>query len=97
MPLGGSCLRSRLAVGLASASEVPLRWLRAFIVAEARGVAFGEDLFRHGFAVPPSPSGEGLESENPRGLPGGGLVIQRLLIALDSFVGISPQRSCGAW
>ena len=40
--------------------EVPLRWLRAFIVAEARGVAFGEDLFRHGFAVPPSPSGEGL-------------------------------------
>ena len=26
--------------------EVPLRWLRAFIVAEARGVAFGEDLFR---------------------------------------------------
>ena len=77
--------------------EVPLRWLRAFIVAEARGVAFGEDLFRHGFAVPPSPSGEGLESENPRGLPGGGLVIQRLLIALDSFVGISPQRSCGAW
>ena len=46
--------------------EVPLRWLRAFIVAEARGAAFGEDLFRHGFAVPPSPSGEGLESENPR-------------------------------
>ena len=40
--------------------EVPLRWLRAFIVAEARGVAFGEDLFRHGFAAPPSPSGEGL-------------------------------------
>ena len=26
--------------------EVPLRWLRAFIVAEARGVAFGEDLIR---------------------------------------------------
>ena len=26
--------------------EVPLRWLRAFIVAEARGVAFGEDLVR---------------------------------------------------
>ena len=26
--------------------EVPLRWLRAFIVAEARGAAFGEDLFR---------------------------------------------------
>ncbi len=40
--------------------EVPLRWLRAFIVAEARGVVFGEDLFRHGFAAPPSPSGEGL-------------------------------------
>ena len=40
--------------------DVPLRWLRAFIVAEARGVTFGEDLFRHGFAVPPSPSGEGL-------------------------------------
>ena len=36
--------------------EVPLRWLRAFIVAEARGVAFGEDLIRHGFAVPPSVS-----------------------------------------
>ena len=46
--------------------EVPLRWLRVFIVTEARGVVFGEDLFRHGFAVPPSPSGEGLESENPR-------------------------------
>ncbi len=50
--------------------EVPLRWLRAFIVAEARGVAFGEDLIRHGFAVPPDarrlaraygpPPGEGL-------------------------------------
>ena len=40
--------------------EVPLRWLRAFIVAEARGAAWGENLFRHGFAVPPSPSGEGL-------------------------------------
>ena len=26
--------------------EVPLRWLRAFIVAEARGAAFGEDLIR---------------------------------------------------
>ena len=26
--------------------EVPLRWLRAFIVAEARGVVFGEDLIR---------------------------------------------------
>ena len=38
--------------------EVPLRWLRAFIVAEARGVAFGEDLIRHGFAVPPSPLGQ---------------------------------------
>ena len=52
-----------LAEGLAKrqgADEVPLRWLRAFIVAEARGAAFGEDLFRHGFAVPPSPSGEGL-------------------------------------
>ena len=53
MPLGGSCLRSRL-------KRSPLRWLRAFIVAEARGAAFGEDLFRHGFAVSPSPSGEGL-------------------------------------
>ena len=40
--------------------EVPLRWLRAFIVAEARGAAFGEDLFRHGVAAPPSPSGDGL-------------------------------------
>ena len=40
--------------------EVPLRWLRAFIVAEARGGACGVDLIRHGFAVPPSPSGEGL-------------------------------------
>ena len=28
---------------------------------------------------------------------GGGVVIQRLLIALDSSGGISPQRSCGAW
>ena len=26
--------------------EVPLRWLRAFIAAEARGAAFGEDLIR---------------------------------------------------
>ena len=39
MPLGGSCLRSRL-------MRSPLRWLRAFIVAEARGVVFGEDLIR---------------------------------------------------
>ena len=45
--------------------EVPLRWLRAFIVAEARGVAFGEDLIRHGFAVPPSPSGEGCWGRKP--------------------------------
>ena len=27
--------------------------------AEARGVTLGEDLIRHGFAVPPSPPGEG--------------------------------------
>ena len=51
--------------------EVPLRWLRAFIVAEARGVVFGEDLFRHGFAVPPSPSGEGCWGRKPPSLSSG--------------------------
>ena len=45
--------------------EVPLRWLRAFIVAEARGTAFGEDLIRNGFAVPLSPSGEGCWGRKP--------------------------------
>ena len=53
-------LGRKLAFAKQMTEEVPLRWLRAFIVAEARGSAFGEDLFRHGFAVPPSPSGEGL-------------------------------------
>ena len=50
----------KLAFAKQMTEEVPFGLLRAFIVAEARGVAFGEDLFRHGFAVPPSPSGEGL-------------------------------------
>ena len=71
--------------------------IRAFIVAEARGVAFGEDLIRHGFAVPPSPTGEGLRCENPRAEARGGLVIQLSLIALDSSVGIIPRSSCDAW
>ena len=36
----------KLAFAKQMTEEVPLRWLRAFIVAEARGVAFREDLFR---------------------------------------------------
>ena len=48
--------------------EVPLRWLRAFIVAEARGAACGEDLIRLAASRQSTfPIGEGLESENPRG------------------------------